>query len=89
MPAATSATRRNRTSHMHKLASSKLSGPYALPLRPDSEESDDTWSDSQSVSESWQDLDLSQLDEPKDYQFQVHISLSSHCLRGDCRVVQW
>lgn len=76
MPAATSATRRNRTSHMSKLASSKLSGPYALPLRPDSEESDDAWSDSQSESVSmgsWRDLDLSQLDEPKDYQFQVHI----------------
>ena len=77
MPAAASATRRNRTSHLSKLASSKLSGPYALPLRPDSEESDDAWSDSQSVNTgSWRTLDLSKLDEPKDYQFQVHISLA-------------
>jgi hypothetical protein len=77
MPAAASATRRNRTSHLSKLASSKLSGPYALPLRPDSEESDDAWSDSQSVNTgSWRALDLSKLDEPKDYQFQVHISLT-------------
>ena len=75
MPAAASATRRNRTSHLSKLASSKrLAGPYALPLRPDSEESDDAWSDSQSVNTgSWRALEPSKLDEPKDYQFQVHI----------------
>ncbi|TEB26365.1 hypothetical protein FA13DRAFT_1816999 [Coprinellus micaceus] len=83
MPAAASATRRNRTSHLSKLASSKLSGPYALPLRPDSEESDDAWSDSQSVNTgSWRALDLSKLDEPKDYQFQsgsrVWVRTSEH-----------
>ncbi|KAF6751368.1 hypothetical protein DFP72DRAFT_850988 [Ephemerocybe angulata] len=71
MPPSSAIRRSRTTSHMSKASKAKLSGPYASPLRPDSEESDDTWSDAQSISSrSWQDLDISELDDPMDHNFQ-------------------